>query len=139
MKCLERIIKYLNKQAYIQIALRGKNFCRASWDGISAILSNPLRYGIVSGVGSILMFITQLLISAGATAMFYVLITFVDSIRNNILEPIFLLVIVFLGSYIIAVSFMSVYSIAMDTILACFIADEQNQKGRSGRPLYAPA
>jgi hypothetical protein len=78
------------------------------------------------------------MISAGATALFYVLITFVDSIRHNVLEPILLLIVVALGSYIIAVAFMSVYSVAMDTILACFIADEQNQTNKSGRPLYAP-
>jgi hypothetical protein len=33
---------------------------------------------------------------------------------------------------------MSVYSVAMDTILACFIADEANQKDKTGKPLYAP-
>jgi len=33
---------------------------------------------------------------------------------------------------------MSVYSVSMDTVLACFITDETNQKGKSGRPLYAP-
>ena len=34
---------------------------------------------------------------------------------------------------------MAVYSIAMDTLLACFIIDENNQKGKGGKaPLYAP-
>jgi hypothetical protein len=123
LKCLERIIEYLNKQAYIQIALRGKSFCMASIDGVTALLSNPTRYGIVSGVGSIMMFITQLMIAAGATVLFYVLITFNTSIRNNVMEPIFLLVVVCLGSYAIGIVFMSVYDVSMDTILACFIAD----------------
>jgi len=95
----------------------------ASIDGLTAILSNPARYGIVSGVGSIMMFITQLMVAAGATVLFYILITFNSSIRNNVMEPIFLLIVVGLGSYAIAVVFMSVYDVAMDTILACFVAD----------------
>jgi hypothetical protein len=34
---------------------------------------------------------------------------------------------------------MSVYSVAMDTLLACFIADEANQKAKGGKaPMYAP-
>jgi hypothetical protein len=34
---------------------------------------------------------------------------------------------------------MAVYSIAMDTLLACFIVDETNQKAKGGKaPLYAP-
>ena len=35
--------------------------------------------------------------------------------------------------------FMSVYSIAMDSLLQCFIVDETNQKAKGGKaPLYAP-
>lgn len=138
LKCLERIIEYLNKQAYIQIALRGKNFCMASIDGMTSVLSNPARYSIVSGVGSIMTFITELLIAAGGTVLFWILITFKESIRNNMMEPIFMLVVVGLGSLVIAKVFMSVYAVSMDTILACFIADEINQKGKSGKALYAP-
>ena len=123
LKCLERIIEYLNKQAYIQIALRGKNFCMASIDGMTSVLSNPARYSIVSGVGSIMTFVTELLITAGGTVLFWVLITFQESIRNNMMEPIFMLIVVALGSFVIAKVFMSVYSVSMDTILACFIAD----------------
>jgi solute carrier family 44 (choline transporter-like protein), member 2/4/5 len=75
----------LNKTAYIQIALRGKNFCMAAFDGFSAIASNLLRYGAVAGVGTILMFITQLLIASAATGLFYILITYNTTIKNNIL------------------------------------------------------
>lgn len=42
--------------------------------------------------------------------------------------------------YVVALLFMSVYSIAMDTLLQCFIVDETNQKGKGkGAPVYAPA
>lgn len=95
----------------------------ASIDGVTAILSNPARYSVVSGVGSIMMFITEILIAAGATVLFWILITFKESIRNNMMEPIFMLVVVALGSLMIAKVFMSVYSVSMDSVLACFIAD----------------
>lgn len=95
----------------------------ASIDGITAVLSNPARYSIVSGVGTIMMFVTEVLIASGATVLFWILITFKESIRNNMMQPIFMLVVVALGSLIIATVFMSVYSVSMDTVLACFIAD----------------
>ena len=42
-------------------------------------------------------------------------------------------------SYIVSVFFMSVYSLAMDALLQCFIVDETNQKGKGGKAaLYAP-
>jgi len=33
LACIERIVQFLNKTAYIQIAIRGKNFCMAAKDG----------------------------------------------------------------------------------------------------------
>jgi hypothetical protein len=32
--------------------------------------------------------------------------------------------------YVVAVIFMSVYTVAMDTLLVCFIVDENNQKAK---------
>jgi hypothetical protein len=42
-------------------------------------------------------------------------------------------------SFAVGMLFMSVYSLAMETLLQCFIVDETNQKGKGGKaPLYAP-
>lgn len=51
LACVERIVQFLNKTAYIQIALQGKNFCMAAKDGFEIVWSNGLRYAIVTGVG----------------------------------------------------------------------------------------
>ena len=80
------------------------------------------------------MFLGKLIIAGATTLLFYILITFVVSIKANVLEPIYLLILVFIVSYAIAVIFMVIYSIAMETILACFIIDETNNK----RAIYAP-
>ena len=71
----------------------GKNFCMAAKDGFETVWSNGMRYLIVAGVGDMMMFIGKLMIAAGATALFYCLITFVTSIKENIIEPIYLLVV----------------------------------------------
>lgn len=34
---------------------------------------------------------------------------------------------------------MSVYSLAVDTILACFIVDEMNQAAKGSKALYGPS
>ena len=49
------------------------------------ITSNPLRYGVVTGIGEILMFLGKLIIAGTTTALFYVLITFVKDIKANVL------------------------------------------------------
>ena len=43
-------------------------------------------------------------------------------------------------AYLIALLFMSVYTVAMDTLLQCFIVDETNQKASGkGKAQWAPA
>lgn len=81
MACVECIVKFINTQAYIQIALRGKNFCSAAKDGFEIAWSNAIRYTIVGGVGAIIMFLGKLIIAAMTALAFYALITFVSSIR----------------------------------------------------------
>lgn len=85
------------------------------------------------------MFLGKLMIAAGTTLAFYAIITYVTSIKENVLQPIYLLILVFIISFAIGMLFMSVYSIAMDTIFQCFIVDETNQKAKGGKQaLYAP-
>jgi hypothetical protein len=99
LACVECIVKFINTQAYIQIALRGKNFCYAAKDGFELAWSNVLRYAIVGGVGQIIMFLGKLTIAALTAGGFYLLITYVSSIRQNYLQPFYqVIVIVFLFS-----------------------------------------
>lgn len=90
---MERIVQFINETAYIQIALRGKNFCGAAKDGFEIVLSNGVRYLVVAGVGALMVFIGKVLIAVGTTALFYCLITFVTSIKSGILEPLYLLLV----------------------------------------------
>jgi hypothetical protein len=84
VECLKRIVECLNRNAYIQIAITGKNFCSASYDAFSLIASNPARYAILEGIGEILMFLGKLIISGLTTFLFYLLITFVTDIKSNV-------------------------------------------------------
>jgi hypothetical protein len=46
----------------------------------------------------------------------------------------------FILSYLIGAFFMTVYSLAVDTILACFIVDEMNQAAKGSKAaLYGPS
>jgi len=53
MACFERFIKFLNKNAYIQISLTGKNFCLAAKDAFWLIVRNPGKFSLVTGLGGI--------------------------------------------------------------------------------------
>ena len=60
--CLEKCLRFLNKNAYIGIAIYGKNFCKAAKDAFFLLLRNALRVAAVNGVTAFLLFIGKLFV-----------------------------------------------------------------------------
>jgi hypothetical protein len=63
----------------------------------------------------------------------YMIITQADRWKDKIHSPIFPTVLFMLIAYMIAGIFMSVYGMACDTILQCFLVDEE-LSSKIGRP-----
>ena len=40
LACCNKIMEFINKHAYIQIALKGDSFCTAAWEGFGLIIRN---------------------------------------------------------------------------------------------------
>jgi hypothetical protein len=54
LKCLDACIKFMNKNAYIQVALHNDNFCTAAKDSFFLMASNGSRFTAVGRTGAIL-------------------------------------------------------------------------------------
>ena len=117
MACFERFIEFLNKNAYIQIALTGKNFCCAAKDAFSLILSNLARFAILGPVGGTFKFIGVLIISGSGTAVCYLICTYYTNVTVNIYSPIAPTIASGIICSFIAILFMTVYGMGIDTIL----------------------
>eukprot|EP01017_Pseudomicrothorax_dubius_P041517 TRINITY_DN6650_c0_g3_i3.p1 TRINITY_DN6650_c0_g3~~TRINITY_DN6650_c0_g3_i3.p1 ORF type:complete len:295 (-),score=68.40 TRINITY_DN6650_c0_g3_i3:77-865(-) len=135
--CLERFIKFLNKNAYIQIAIKGSNFCQAAKDAFALIWQNPIRFSVLAGIGSIFLFIGKIFIAFATTVCGYLIITRAERYKNAISSPILPSILFFIIGYFIGVGFMSVYGMAADAILQCFCLDEELCK-KNNRASYAP-
>merc|ERR1719454_83959 len=87
LMCFERIIKFINKNAYIQCALTGHNFCVSCRDAFFLILRNGFLFAIASGIGEIFIFLGRAFIVAATTvAMYYAMTT--DVTGSNISDEI---------------------------------------------------
>lgn len=75
----------------------------------------------MNGIGAVIMFIGKLLIACGTTGAVYAFITYTSYAK--VLSPLLYLLLVFVYSYAIAVVFMTVYDLGMDSLLMCFIVD----------------
>jgi uncharacterized membrane protein YbaN (DUF454 family) len=121
IKCFERFVKFLNKNAYIQIALVGTNFCRSAYNAMMLIVRNAVRFFVACMLSKIVHFIGKVFIALGTTGAGYLILMAMYPDAN----PIFPTVIFFVEAYICASIYMSVFGLAVDTTLQAFIIAEE--------------
>lgn len=119
--CFEICLKYLEKNAYIQIALRGKNFCTSAKAAWTIITHNVIRFGMVGALGFVLHAIGYCIIMISTTFVGYLLL---KAMHPNIAFVIPLTIYCILG-YIIGKLYLNVYGLAVDTSLQCVIMVEK--------------
>ena len=81
--CLEVLVKFINKHAYVEIALRSEPFFPSAARGFQVVTANVLRFGVLHGVSEVVFFMAQLLISIIVTYMAYSVFTFINYHRNQ--------------------------------------------------------
>lgn len=138
--CLEKFIKFINKNAYIMIAVYGKNFCTSARDAFSLLMRNIVRVVVLDKVTDFLLFIGKMVVvGATAAASFYFFTGKVSLFGYRTPELNYYVVpvaIVTLGSYIISTAFFNVYSMGVDTLFLCFLEDCERNDGSTERPYY---
>ncbi|XP_056315460.1 choline transporter-like protein 2 isoform X1 [Danio aesculapii] len=138
--CLEKFIKFINRNAYIMVAIYGKNFCTSARDAFFLLMRNIIRVAVLDKVTDFLLFLGKLLIVGivGICSFFF----FTGKIKiakdvapalNYYWVPI--LTVVF-GSYLIAHGFFSVYAMCVDTLFLCFCEDLERNDGSSDKPFF---
>uniref|UniRef100_A0A7N8XRF7 Choline transporter-like protein n=1 Tax=Mastacembelus armatus TaxID=205130 RepID=A0A7N8XRF7_9TELE len=125
--CLEKCIKFLNRNAYIMIAIYGKNFCTSARDAFFLLMRNIIRVAVLDKVTDFLLFLGKLLI-VGIVA-----VEQAAPSLNYYWVPILTVVV---GSYLIAHGFFSVYAMCVDTLFLCFCEDLERNDGSSERPYF---
>ncbi|KAG9343298.1 hypothetical protein JZ751_014279 [Albula glossodonta] len=138
--CLEHFIRFMNRNAYIMIALYGKNFCTSAREAFCLLMRNVVRVAVLDKVTDFLLFLGKVLIagSVGVLAFFFfnrkipVIQEEVPAL-NYYWVP--LLTVIF-GSYLIAHGFFSVYAMCVDTLFLCFLLDLEKNNGSAARPYY---
>uniref|UniRef100_A0A8C6UJ27 Choline transporter-like protein n=1 Tax=Neogobius melanostomus TaxID=47308 RepID=A0A8C6UJ27_9GOBI len=138
--CLERFIKFLNRNAYIMIAIYGKNFYTSAREAFFLLMRNILRVAVLDKVTDFLLFLGKLLISGGVGALAFFFFTHKIPILQEhlpVLNYIWVpLVTVTFGSYIVAQGFFNVYSMCVDTLFLCFLYDLETNDGTPERPYH---
>jgi hypothetical protein len=121
--CVEKCVKFLNKNAYIQIAILGKKFCYAAKDAFWLIFRNAGRIAVCTMLAPFVRKFGVLFIMVFTTYFGYQLLMF--AFKDDISTPYGACAIYLMIGNVTGRLVMNVFGMAVDTALQCFVADEE--------------
>ena len=95
---------------------------------MEVVWANASRVSLVSGLGGAFIFIGKIFMIVMNVYICYLIYTNAEPYKTEMNSTFLPLFIIFIFSWAIATIFMSVYGMAIDTILMCFLYDEENSK-----------
>jgi choline transporter-like protein 2/4/5 len=142
--CLEKFMKFINRNAYILTASQGSNFCKSAKQAFGLIFRNMVRVAVLDKVTDFLLFLGKLVVTAAVALLsFFYFSGGINTSEiptpmrspdlNYYFIPVFFLAFV---TYFIAACFFSVYAMAVDTLFLCFLVDSEKNDGSAEKPYY---
>lgn len=119
----EKVIKFLNKNAYIQTAIFGTPFCRSARESFALITRNAGKIGSITYVSTIVLFVGKCFISFLATGAAYIYIE--RDLGEDLYSVAGPLALIFALSYFVGDIFLDIFDMSTTTVLHCFVADEE--------------
>ncbi|RHY31345.1 hypothetical protein DYB32_003614 [Aphanomyces invadans] len=134
--CLEKVLKFISKNAYIVIAMKGRSFCGATREAFSLIFANMAQVAITSTIVNMVVVVARVAISVGCALLLFLYLDHdaafdVGGARelSSVFPPV---VLGFVLAWFVAGTFLGVYEMCVDTILLCFCEDRRinNETGQ---------
>jgi hypothetical protein len=116
--CVERIIKFIDRFAYIYIAMHGDSFCTAARNCYNLISRNLFSAVVVDLLGDFVLFVGKILGTAICT-IFTVLL--VDSLGREVYGLTVVAVVVI--SFAVFNLFAHIVGVGVDTVFVCYLED----------------
>lgn len=142
--CIKKCVEFINKNAYMDVAINSTNFCPAAKHALQVIVSSAAAIAILNGATWIVTIAGVGSIVSGSVAMTYFMVTRVPMFSETdsdlyVQDPVLVCIIAGLLSTIVALTFMKVFGMASDTIIFCFAVDsKRREKGEGSGARYAP-
>ncbi|XP_049862995.1 choline transporter-like protein 1 isoform X2 [Schistocerca gregaria] len=129
--CFEKILQFLTRNAYIEIAIHGHSFCKAGKQAFKLLASNALRVAAINSVGDFVLFLGKAMVVIATVVCGVQMLKHKDGIMH-LWVPLSLAGVF---AYLVAHCFITVYEMAIDTIFICFCEDCELNDGIN-RPYF---
>ena len=155
--CLEKFIRFINRNAYIMCAVKSSNFCKSARDAFNLLMRNVVRVVVLDNMVSFLLFLGKMaIVIITGTVSYAAFSGYIPAFKEDMPSLNFFytpVIIIVLGSYFIASSFFSVYAMAVDTLFLrwvipsipsstsyylplSFLEDLERNDGSASKPYY---
>ena len=126
MWCLEKGMKFVTKNAYIQTAISSKAFCPAAKESFIMLLTHAGDILSVNVISSIVELLIKLCVSCVTALVAYLFFAG----QTDLHGPFFSTFLVWILAYAVAILFADVFDMSISTILFAMIKDEAEFNGQ---------
>lgn len=112
---VERLLKFLNTNTYIMVAIHGNPFCQSMRDSFNLLMRNLASVYVTNRVTRLQFTVLTIAIAAGMGGLTYWFLP-----KKDTELMIFAILMSVIGSALVAETIFGVYSMAIDTLFLCF-------------------
>eukprot|EP00939_MAST-03C_sp_MAST-3C-sp1_P004198 g4198.t1 len=125
--CFEKCVKFITKNAYIYVAMRGYSFCKAARNAFYALVHNMRQFAVTYAITSIFMLLGKVMITLFCGFMAYLWLEYdedyAEGQEKELYLPVFPVIVASVIAYFAADNFLNVYELAISSVLLCFCED----------------
>jgi len=136
VNCFERFMKFMNRHAYIEVALRNTNFCGGIAKSVEILTTNFARFAVLSSLVELFLFLGGIVLSAVLTIVGYFILQAYGNWKNIEYETVGPLFVFFAIGMLITGMFNSIFEVSADTMLHCYVYEEN--MGPNASPQNCP-
>lgn len=140
LKCLEKVVDYLNKSAYAYMAVSGDSFCTSAWNGFLLNVKHTLKFGWANFLAGMFIWTGKIAITILNVFSCYMIMKYITKDIGQISSPIIPLAVVGGITYITANIFLSLFDEAVLGLMTCLAVDmDLNNEPKYGPPTFHDA
>lgn len=139
--CFEKCLKWINKNVFILVAMKNKNFCTGCKNAFELIKDNLITIGTVTAVGNLMIFLGKLVITALCMSACFIWLSYAPNFQNTptaaepISSPFVPTLVCAIIGFLVGSAFLYVFEMTVDTILLCFCEDQKAEPYYASRAL----
>jgi len=139
-QCCKEFIEYINKNAYIDIAITGNdNFCQACKNVMTILVQQGGAMAILAGATYVFTVFGTVFIALGSSAIAYLIINQGEynaglGSDSGVPDKTAVMIVAAAIALTVALSFMGVFDMTADTLLYCFGYDRSQKRFPSTAP-----